>query len=303
MVGGLELRGISSVICLLATILFLAVTGSGETLISCGGVLPGGALGQSVTISIDGMFGAPMDGTGSSPTSTLLSGTAGQLYDTIGLLANASTSTVNETSTCQLSAISTNDDGTYTDLAVTWILIYGPIETIDSNGLASAGTVYQDSPTLIAASSSGFTGTVSLTVLDTLKDNYGLYAGDDIADSWQVYYFGINNSNGMAMADADQDGANTMAEFTTGTSPVNATDVFRVSSLSFQGSGSLDLVVEPAYSNRMYHLEGCIDLQNPAWFKLASTNGPPQPPHLVFTDVSLSNQMTFFRTTVEYNWQ
>ena len=71
----------------------------------------------------------------------------------------------------------------------------GPITGISASGLATAGVVYQDTPATAQGVYAGNTGTLGLTVLDALPDNYGSYAGDGLDDAWQNQYFGLNNPN------------------------------------------------------------------------------------------------------------
>jgi len=248
------------------------------------------------------MFGASFDDTASGSIHALRGGEAGQLYEPMGIVAVAATPILPETSSCQLSAISTNDDGSATGIRATWTVLDGPIVAIDSNGVALAGAVYQDSEALAAATSLGLTGTVSLAVLDTLKDNYRLYAGDDIADAWQVDFFGVDNTNGLASADGDLDGANNFAEFIAGTSPLNGLDFFSIRSLRRQSPNQVELVLAPAFSNRQYHIEGATNLLYAGWSPLVSSSGPTQTTQLVIADVPSTNTVMFYRASIDYEW-
>jgi hypothetical protein len=279
----------------------LPVHGS-ETEIAPVGMLSGGIHGQSSSLIVDGMFGSTCDGTASGIINTLHSGEAGQLYEPVGILAYSPPTGVPETSSCQLSAISTNDDGTYTDVAVNWTVLDGPLVSVDSNGTALAGTVYRDSQAVVAASSLGLTGTVNLKVLDTLKDNYGLYAADGIADPWQVDYFGVDNTNGLASVDADHDGADNFSEFMAGTLPLNGSDVFGVRSLRRQSPEQMELVLAPAFSNRIYSIEGCTNLHDANWVRLVSSGGPTQITQLVVADIPSLYKVMFYRASIEYAW-
>lgn len=281
----------------------MAVSSFGAgTILTSSGILPGGIQGQGATVIFDGMFGSSCDGVGSGDMNSLRGGAAGQLVEPVAIQASSPVAGVPETSSCRLSANSLNDDASYTDIEVAWAVVDGPIVAIDSNGTVWAGTVYQDSQAIVSASGAGLTGTAELMVLDTLKDNFGLYAGDGIADLWQVQNFGVNNTNGLAAADGDRDGADNYSEFITGTSPLNGGDVFRVTRIRRQGSGPAEVTLAPAFSNRVYHLDGCVNLRSPTWTRVASSSGPSEPSPLVISDMAATNSVMFYRASVDYAW-
>jgi len=85
--------------------------------------------------------------------------------------------TVNEAGIRQLGAAEVLDDQTINLLpatSVAWSVQSGPLTGINSSGLATAGLVYQDSPAVAEGSYAGFTGSLGLTVLDTISDNFEL---------------------------------------------------------------------------------------------------------------------------------
>lgn len=168
---------------------------------------------------------------------TARSGHSGQLYDATTLDVKASPLTLNETSTRQLSADLLFDDETYEPLpatSITWSIQSGPLSSISSSGLATAAAVMQDTPAIVHAAHFGVTGTLTLTVLNTIPDNFGLYAGDGLPDIWQVQCFGLDNPLGCANANADGDTLNNLLEYAFGTDPTSATS--GPASLLYSGS-------------------------------------------------------------------
>ncbi len=49
----------------------------------------------------------------------------------------------------------------------------------------------------------------------------GFYAWDTLPDSWQRYYFGENNPEGLQLVDPDGDGQNNAMECLAGTDPTD----------------------------------------------------------------------------------
>ena len=54
----------------------------------------------------------------------------------------------------------------------------GPIAGVSASGLATAGAVYQDTPSSIRAQFQGYQAMLGLNILDIDPDNFGLYAAD-----------------------------------------------------------------------------------------------------------------------------
>ena len=69
------------------------------------------------------------------------------------------------------------------------------------------------SPATASASLSGVTGSLDLTVINLLADNFGSYAGDGIDDDWQVSFFGLDNPNAAPNVDFDGDEQDNLFEF------------------------------------------------------------------------------------------
>ncbi len=153
------------------------------------------------------------------------------MSEIFGLALNATPNTVNEGATRQLTATATMDDFTTTTLSggdVGWLVNSGPITSISATGLATAGTVYQNTVASVQGMYLGMTAVFNLTVVNIGTDDYGIYAGDRIDDDWQNTYFGAGNVKAGPTQDPDGDGQNNLFEFTAGVVPNDANSRFRV---------------------------------------------------------------------------
>jgi len=182
----------------------------------------GGATGSSTHYTINGST-AP-GAAGASANYALRSGYAGQLMDLVGIAIDEPSSpmTTPESGTLQLTVSAIYDDATKTVVSandLTWSVQSGPLAGIDSLGLATANPVYQDSSAMVQVVSGNFSDGLSLTVLETIPDNFGLYAADGLPDAWQAQYFGQNGLNAGPNDNFDGDGLNNLQEFAFGTDP------------------------------------------------------------------------------------
>ncbi len=181
--------------------------------------------------SISGISGIS---TAVSPSVTVRQGYIGQLYNVTSLVVTAIPATVSEDSNSQLIATATIDDGTVlvvTGSNVSWGVASYPIASIDADGLATCASVYTDTVGIVSGYYLGASNTLTLLVLDTNPDNYGIYANDGIPDGWQVQYFGTNNPEGVASADADGTSQNNLFKYLAGLNPTNPASVLQVTSI------------------------------------------------------------------------
>lgn len=168
-----------------------------------------------------GLGGIAGVSTVATPAETIKQGYIAQLYEVTALQLAAAPPTVNETTTRQLSGVQLLDDATTLAVpasSITWSIQSGPL-SINASGLATAATVYQDTVATAQGVFVGNTGTLGLTVLNSIPDNYGSYAGDGIGDDWQVLYFGLNNPNAAPSLDPDFDGLGNLLEWATYLNP------------------------------------------------------------------------------------
>ena len=134
----------------------------------------GGKRATSASYTNDASAGAVAGlSTVAAPAETAKHGYIGQLYDVTGLTLTAVSLNVNETATRQLSGVQLLDDLTTHAVpaaSITWSIVSGPLSSINSNGLATAATVYQNTAATAQGSYAGDIGTLALTVLDTIPD-------------------------------------------------------------------------------------------------------------------------------------
>lgn len=256
---------------------------------------------MGATIVLDGNLDETFSGRAVVGDLTLQSGYAGQLCDAVQLQVVSDSTNIPEDGSTLLTAMAVNDDETRNSMAAGWSVVYGALSSVDSNGMAYGAPVYQNEPAMAQAVGGGLTGVVSLMVLDTLKDNFGLYATDGIPDAWQVQNFGVNNSDAIASADPDHDGQNNFAEFIVGTSPTAGTDYFGLRSIHNGTGGAMEFVLSPTFTNRTYHIEATTNLANPDWTSLASTAGGTNVTAMAVSDQT--NRIMFYRAIIDYVWQ
>ena len=213
-----------------------------------------------------------------SPVAFLKQGFQAQHWDYAGLEILPSAPTVNEGGTLQLQPRAVLDDASRLNLAgsaATWAVVAGT-GTVSSNALFTAGNVYQDGIATVQAQftppgRTPFTAQLDLGVLDTIKDNFGIYAGDGIDDAWQVQYFGVNNPAGLAAADPDGDGQTNLFEFLGLTVPNGATSPFTVRLDPVSGQpGTKRITWGPVNPACNYRVEAKSDLGAATWTALTA---------------------------------
>jgi hypothetical protein len=236
-----------------------------------------------------------------SPSQTAKAGYISQLSaSVIALQIAASPGTINEDGTRQLSAQTLLDDNSIEPVpanSVTWSVVSGPVTGINSSGLATAGTVFQNSAATVQGLFDGATGTLGLTVLDTVPDNFGTYAGDGIGDAWQVQYFGQNNPAAAPSMDPDGDGQNNLFEFTAGLVPTDRASVFTVSLNIPEGQPAQRAVVfTPRLDGRTYTVKTSTTLAG--WTDLTGATVSDSGTERTVTDVNASGSRQFYRVEI-----
>lgn len=236
----------------------------------------GGSRGGSANYTHDGSAGGWAGlSTVASPSETARHGYVGQLYDVTGLQLSATPATVNESATRQLTAAQVMDDATTLPVlasSITWSVQSGPLTGIDANGLATAGAVYQDTLATAQGAYAGTTGSLGLTVLDTIPDNFGTYAADGIGDDWQYQYFGAGNPNAGPSFDPDFDGHDNLFEFTAGLDPLSSTSRFLMTNgRPADQPGRMNITIYPRLNDRTYTVKSSLTLgPGSTWAPLTS---------------------------------
>ena len=147
----------------------------------------GGTAGSSANYALN-----PSIGPGAAVASTdyvLRGGFSGMLSDaaSLALTAAGAAGSLNERATLQLEARIRYNDDTLAALAlpaanVTWSVAAGPLASINRVGLATAGSVYQDTSATAMAIYQGVDGLLPVTVLNLTNDDFGSYAADKLSD-------------------------------------------------------------------------------------------------------------------------
>lgn len=259
----------------------------------------GGRRSASASYSNDASIGGVTGRSNvAAPAETARHGYIGQLYEVTGLQLAATPATVNEGATRQISASSLLDDATTFAVpaaSVTWSVLSGPL-TINASGLTLAGTVYQDTAATVQGVLAGRTGTLGITVLNTLLDNFGTYAADGIVDSWQVQYFGLNNPNGGPNADPDADGQDNLFEYNACLVPTDPNSRFRLSFDILPGQPLAQrITISPRYAGCEYILQSSTSLLSPSWIDLTEAPFTDQGEQRTFTGLNAASARKFYR--------
>jgi hypothetical protein len=261
----------------------------------------GGCRATSANYTNDGSTGL-VAGISTAAAGTAKAGYIGQLFEVTGLVIGAASSDVNETDTLQLSARQLLDDISFLALdagAVDWSPVSGPITDISSSGLATAAAVYRDSSASVQGSFAGFTGLISLNVLDTIPDNFGYYATDSLPDNWQVQYFGINNPKAGPNVDADGTGQTNLFKYVAGLDPIDPTSRFSVNIQAVSGqTGQMQIVFSPVVSGSTYTVVSKNNLGDASWVPLANSTQSDSGQQRTVTDLSFSGAKKFYRVSV-----
>lgn len=262
----------------------------------------GGRRTTSASYTNDGSIGGVIGlSTIAAPAETVKAGYIGQLTEVTALQLAATPTTVNETATRQLSASQLLDDLTTSVVpadSITWSVQSGPLTGISAVGLATAATVYQNTAATAQGSYAGLTGTLGLTVLDSIPDNFGTYAADGLDDDWQFEHFGLDNPNAAPLLDPDGDGQNNSFEFIAGLVPTDALSRFSLSIARVPGQPTQkQLVFYPTVAGRSYTVMTSLDLTEGSWGPLSGSTASDDGDQRTVIDPTASEMRKFY--TVE----
>ena len=237
-----------------------------------------------------------------APVETAKHGYLGQLFEIAGLLVNAAQPSVNEGASLQLGAWQLLDDATFlaTDAsAVTWGIVSGPITSVSAAGLVTAGLVYQNTSATVEGTFGGFNGSLNFTVLDSIPDNFGTYAGDGLGDDWQVQYFGLPpNANAAPARDPDGDGLSNLLEFTAGLVPTDPASTFHIRIAPVPGQPLQKRVIfSPRLDGRTYIVES-LPMLGGAWQPLATSTQSDNGSERTVTDLDATGAKKFYRVEI-----
>lgn len=275
----------------------------GATLVNSTADICGGC-GSSASYTLVGSVGS-IGGVSSASAHVLRHGYIGQLTEVGSVSVASAPAAVYECRTTQLSGVAWLDDDTVTVLSggeIEWGPPAWPLAGISPGGVATAAVVYADTPATVTGSFLGVSGRGSVMVLDADPDNYGSYAGDGLADWWQVQYFGLDNPAAAPGADPDGDGQNNLFEFVAGVVPINAASVFRFRIEPVPGQPTHKrLVISPRVPERIYTV---FFRTNPdvggSWERLGNVVVTDNDTERIVTDLEATNSSRFYRVKITY---
>lgn len=260
----------------------------------------GGQRVTSANYAIDASI-SPVTGVSETvaPAEIAKHGYAGQLFNVTGLAIASAQPDVAETGSVQLIARHQLDDATFLAIdpnAVAWDILTGPIASIATDGIATADVVYQDTPATVRGTLGALTGTLGLTVFNTIPDNYGTYAGDAIDDDWQIQYFGLDNPLAAPDLDPDGDGQSNLFEFVAGVAPTDPLSLFQLRIEPVPGEpAQKNLIFSPRLEDRTYTALSAETLSAAAFAPLPGFSITDNGDERTLTDLDASAPAKYYR--------
>jgi len=254
----------------MATAASAAARSSADTAIQPDGLDSGGRQATGGVYALDASLGGIAGvSAAAAPTQTVQHGYIGQLTETTHLVVTAITNAVDEGGTTPVGGVAGQDDATLTLLTgtdIVWSAATYPVGAISASGVATTLAVYADTPAVVTGRYLGVTGSGGFLVRNSNPDNYGRYANDRIADTWQVRYFGLNNPNALPGVDVDGTGRDNLYRYIADLDPTNPASIFLISRMSNLPPSKV--VYFPSSSNRLYALLWTTNLSQGVWTNL-----------------------------------
>ena len=263
----------------------------------------GGRRGTSANFSIDSSISGVAGTTTGSATATAKGGFIGQLYEITGFAITAVPATVNEATTRQLIAGWALDDATllaFSPALVTWSVLSGPLTSITASGVATAGTVFQNTAAAVRGVFGSETATLPLTVINVNPDDFGSYAGDGLDDAWQNQYFGLNNPNAAPNVDFDGTGQKNLFKYIAGLNPLDPNSRFTLTIRSVPGEPARKhLTFAPRLTDRTYTVTAKPSLLTGGYTPLTNPSAPSDNgQERTITDLNANDAVKFYRIEI-----
>lgn len=284
---------------LLCTVNVLADSTGGPYTITSDGLSAAGGRTSSATYQDDTSAG----GTGTENTSSqnydAANGQSATLRNAIGLMPGPLI--IPEGSVTPLGLYQLLDDSTLLPTSSTgavWSRISGPL-ALTSGGSATTEVVFgnQNAQVQLVLNSITISGTI--TVADTIADNFGSYAADGLGDDWQVQYFGQNNPQAAPGLDPDGDGHTNLFEFTAGLLPNSANSRFSIVLEKVPGQPEQRrLAFQPAMSGRTFTLLKSTTLAPGSWQVVPGVSANGNNGTLTLTDPAAHSQRAFYQLRI-----
>ncbi len=258
-----------SIVCLGLILLPPVLAGprsSSSYSVSAESIDAGGADGTSAAYNSAGTLGG-ITGVSAvaAPAQTIRHGFMAQRFEPAMLTLSAAVVAVPETEGLQLSATYRGEDegidASVSPGMVAWIIVSGPLSSISATGLVSTSAIPSEGQAVVSGGYLDAAGRFLFTVLNTQPDNFGLYAGDGLADDWQETHFGLENPSAAPGFDADGDGQDNEFEFHAGLIPTDAASVFTIQMQMVPGEpAQRKIVFWPRWKERTYVVQTSLDL-------------------------------------------
>ena len=265
------------------------------TLDSAGGRSTGGTVTNDATL---GGIGGEMHDT--NPLAAR-PGFAGQLWDAVSLEITPEPASMQESSTLQLAARLTGDDGTtqHPSAAVTWQSA-SQFLSVNAAGLLTTGTLPGNQTATVTARSGDLYGSAIISLFDLTPDDYGPFAGDGLDDPWQWSFFANDPTNAQPGDDPDNDGQDNALEFLAGTTPLDSGSFLRIRIAPEPNQPTVrQLFFEPFRPDRTYRWEYSTTLQ-PPWRPVIGDPADPLPTgEARATDEAADETRKFYRLIIE----
>ncbi len=224
----------------------------------------GGGVAAGPSCTLNGSLGG-IGGVASAGTMVVKAGLIGQLFEVTNLVVRAAPDSAPEGAGSQLSGLAALDDDTVVALAgssIVWSAAAYPVSAIGADGRATLGPVYADASAVVTGRYLGGSGAAVVWVLNANPDDFGLYAGDQVPDAWQVQYFGVNNPGGQGAA-TNATGRSNLYAYTADLDPNDPGSQFEI--LAASNAPPVFSLCIPASSNRQYRLEWTTNMLAGGW--------------------------------------
>ncbi len=285
---------------LICSVNVLADSTGGPYSITSDGLSAAGGRTSSATYEDDTSAGGTASENTASEDYDAASGQSATLRDAIGLTPGPLK--IPEGSVTSLGLYQLLDDSTLlatSSLGAVWSRISGPL-TLTSGGSATTEAVFSNQTAQVQLVLNSITISGSITIEDSIADNFGSYAADGIGDDWQVHYFGQNSPNAAPGLDPDGDGHTNLFEFTAGLLPNSGASRFGVVLEEVPGQpGMKRLSFQPAMSGRTFTLLKSTTLAPGSWQIVPGVTASGNNGTLMLTDPAASGARAFYQVRID----
>ena len=285
---------------LFCTVNVLAGSTGGPYSITSDGLSAAGGRASSPAYRDDTSAGGTGTENTSSPSYDAASGQSSTLRDAIGLTAGPLI--IPEGAISQLGLYQLLDDSTLlaaNSVGAVWTRLSGPF-TLTSGGSATTETVFSNQTVQVQVLINSTTIPGTITIQDSIPDNFGSYGGDGLSDAWQVQHFGQNNPNAAPGLDPDGDGQTNLFEFAAGLLPTSGSSRFSFALEDVPGQpGQRRFVFQPAMSGRTFTLLKSATLAPANWQPVPGVFVGGNNGTLMLTDPSSTDERAFYQVRID----